>query len=276
MKEINIWWEGPFSKSQIINNKIDSAKYNNTSNRIGLYQIYGTHPLYGNDVLLYIGRTKSKKGFADRLNQRWEIEGGNDDENVKIYLGTIYSSEVTITQAEENSLIDLSEVLLINALKPAFNSSNIKSVGKKYLENSYRVHNENNYRNLYPILSSEYFLQSTIGNENVTEILAKEYNADIKNKDTFYMFTLPSNENILIGIDYECWEQTKKPLHLAILKEGINKSIIKQLKKKFDFLNYEDDDEECIYISLADNLKDENVIKEIKEKISDIERVIIS
>ncbi len=70
MKEIDIWWEGPFDQDEIIDNDIDKNFYDNTADKIGLYQIYGTHPLYGNDVLLYIGRTKGKKGFLDRLKNR--------------------------------------------------------------------------------------------------------------------------------------------------------------------------------------------------------------
>ena len=51
-KDINICWEDPFSPEVVVDNKIDSNEYDNTADKVGLYQICGTHPLYGNDVLL--------------------------------------------------------------------------------------------------------------------------------------------------------------------------------------------------------------------------------
>lgn len=270
MKDINIWWEGPFSQEQIVENKIDVNKYNNLSDRIGLYQIYGTHPLYGNDVLLYIGRTKNKKGFTSRLKNRWVIENGNDSDNIKIYLGTIYSSDKAIADNEEEKLIDLSEVLLINALKPSLNSSNLQSVGKDYLSENYIVHNHNNYRNLYPILSSDYFWNSSSVNMSITRILAEEYNAEIMDENEYFMFPL-SNESIFVGVEYECWNKTNQPLQIAISKE-LDKSIKNKIKNKFEFLDYED--EECFYISLSENLKDDNIIQKLKKIITKIENII--
>lgn len=114
-KEINIWWEGPFSINDVIENNIDK-KYEVNSNSIGLYQIYGSHPLYGEGVLVYIGRTKNKKGFKSRLKNRWETEFGNDTENVQIYLGTIFSDEIELKNDEKEEMIDKAEVLLINSL----------------------------------------------------------------------------------------------------------------------------------------------------------------
>ena len=87
-EEIKIFWEGPFSIEEITNNEIDE-KYDVKSSDKGLYQIYGSHPLYGDGVLVYIGRTKNS--FQSRLNGRWVIENGRDTENVQIYLSKIIS-----------------------------------------------------------------------------------------------------------------------------------------------------------------------------------------
>ncbi len=81
MEEINIWWEGPFTQEEIIKNKINSKKYDNRATDIGLYQVYSSHPLYGADVLVYIGMTVAEGGFKSRLTNRWVIENGNDIEN---------------------------------------------------------------------------------------------------------------------------------------------------------------------------------------------------
>lgn len=272
MQEINIWWEGPFTQEEILNNKIDTKVYDNTANKIGLYQVYGSHSLYGNDVLLYIGRTKGKNGFSSRLKNRWVIQNGNDTENVKIYLGTIYSYSMTITKKEENRQIDLAEVLLINALKPAYNSSNIQSVGTQYIEERYLVKNMNNYRNLYPILSSEYFLEDNVLNFVYVDELAKVYNKSVVDDDEFYGFNI-FNDKVFIGIDYKCWDKEKVPLHIGISKE-IDVPVLEKIEEKYRKLKYDDDD--CIYISALDKLDekiDENV-KQIKNLIDMIHGLI--
>ncbi len=273
MEEIDIWWEGPFNQEEIIDNKIDKNEYDNTADKIGLYQIYGTHPLYGNDVLLYIGRTKDKEGFLKRLKNRWVIENGNDAENVTIYLGTIYSSNITISKEEENRQIDLAEVLLIFALKPAYNSSNIQSIGKQYLEKKYLIKNMNNYRNLYPILSSEYFLQDSILNIQLTDKLAEIFKLKEKDDDSYYGF-LKSNENIFIGVDYECWNETKTPLHIGVSRK-IEKNTLNEIMKEYKKLKYKDD--EFYYFAAAEILNDkvlDKKVDEIKERITNIEKLM--
>jgi hypothetical protein len=141
---ININWEGPFSIDDILNNKIDSKKFAVKSDDIGLYQIYGSHPLYGSDILVYIGRTQNKNGFKSRLKGRWVIENGTDANNVQIYLGTIFSDSKKYNNKELNYCIEKAEILMINALKPAFNSSNIQSA--KDFEQDYIVYNHGSYR----------------------------------------------------------------------------------------------------------------------------------
>ncbi len=34
--------------------------FDNTNNDFGIYQVYGDHPIYGDDKLLYIGRRQSR------------------------------------------------------------------------------------------------------------------------------------------------------------------------------------------------------------------------
>lgn len=45
---IQILWDGPYSITDLVKLKNEEIDY-------GIYQIYGNHPVYGNDVLLYIG-----------------------------------------------------------------------------------------------------------------------------------------------------------------------------------------------------------------------------
>ena len=51
MNVIEIEWEGPISVN-------DTIKLIN-DNDYGIYQIYGTHPVFGSNTLLYIGKASS-------------------------------------------------------------------------------------------------------------------------------------------------------------------------------------------------------------------------
>jgi len=62
VKIINIWWGEPILLKDLESGKVG----NNTDEDYGIYQIYGTHPIYGNDTLLYIGKA-SQQTFARRI-----------------------------------------------------------------------------------------------------------------------------------------------------------------------------------------------------------------
>jgi len=264
-EEIKIWWEGPFNIEDITNGTIDSFQYDVKSNSKGIYQIYGSHPLYGNDVLVYIGRTQDKNGFKSRLSGRWVIENGNDPKNVKIYLGTIFSDTKNISDNIENSKIRKAEVLLINAMKPAFNSSNIQSV--KNPSEEYILYNNGSYRNLYPILESNYFWQG-FKNFILVDELAKEFSKKAhEEKNEYYGIEIKSNNNynIWLGVDYEIWNEKGIPLTLQIYSEDnniMNKIIDKNISNKYEYK----DDDITTYISIDVNYS----TKDIKEKIKSI------
>ena len=60
---IHIEWEGPYSLNQL-------DTLNDLRRDHGLYQIYGHHPVYGSNVLLYIGQTYGRDVWgADRGTQ---------------------------------------------------------------------------------------------------------------------------------------------------------------------------------------------------------------
>jgi len=280
LEEINILWEGPFSKDEILENKIDSTKYEVKSNSIGLYQIYGSHPLYGDGVLVYIGRTKDKNGFKSRLKNRWVIEHGNDSENIKIYLGTIYCDTCKLEEEDIKKKIEKSEVLLINAMKPAFNSSNIQSVKDELIENRFIVYNRGNYRSLYPILDSGYFWKEH-KNYGLVDKLAKELDIKIEHYNFDYglelndKFGFKSDYKIWFGVDYAIWDEKKIPLCLEVYSDDEKK--MKKLKKlnSFDIYPYEDDGERTLYYKYIDiqnkdldfNQTIKSLIEEIKEKM---------
>lgn len=267
---IKICWEGPFNINEITKGEIDK-KYDVKSNDIGLYQIYGSHPLYGDSVLVYIGRTKNKNGFKSRLKDRWVIENGNDAENVQIYLGTIFSDHKKYSDEIVNDMIEKAEVLLINALKPAFNSSNIQSAKNELLEQKFIVHNEGNYRKLHPVLDSQYFW-GTYKNFSIVDILAGNDNlkvGEVENEDEYYGFDLQDNDNIFVGIDYEYWNRKKTPLVIGVYKENFNDATLAKFKALSD--NYgEDEEKKYYYIPAYEDLSNPNSIEHIKQNIEEV------
>jgi len=268
LEEIYIWWEGAFNYSDILNNKIDSTEYDNKATDIGLYTVYGYHPLYGKDVLLYIGIT-TKQSFQQRLKNRWIISESSDIENIKIYLGKIYNPSKTVSKQIEKESIKKAEALLINILKPAFNSSYINSVNHENLTNGNKfiIFNKNSYRDLPPEISTMRWWHSKQLNFNIVEEIAKIRNMKIEDSD-FYGFFLDDKENIYFGVDYDYWDKENIPLVIGIYKKTIKQNI---LKKNFPNVNK---DGAYSFISMGSDLKDNNIIDKIINQIENIENLL--
>jgi hypothetical protein len=118
MNVVDVNWDGPYRYNQI-------ELLNDRATDYGVYQIYGYHPLYGNNVLLYIGKA-AQQTFATRiLQETWYFN--RDANNVEVYVGKLCglvqpSNEVWDLQ------IAAVEKLLIYAHTPACNSQYINSV----------------------------------------------------------------------------------------------------------------------------------------------------
>jgi hypothetical protein len=267
-EEIRIWWEGPFSYDEVVNNSMDPKIYQNSSMNIGLYQVCGNHILYGTDVLLYIGIT-TEQNFRTRLKNRWIIDNNNDNKNIKIYLGKIFSNHDNIKLNEKDKILK-AEALLVNVLKPALNSSYINSVPNRKInsDDNFTVYNFNNYRFLLPELSTVRWWNAKDLNYELIDNLCKKYNSKIIEDEDFYGFNKASNPNIFIGVDYNYYDLEKVPLVIGIAHDAISES---KLKKQFkDFGK----DDACFYIEACDNLSDENAQFEIEQKILQIENLL--
>lgn len=116
--KIHIEWEGPKILSDL--NSLNDPKYD-----YGLYQIYGGHPIYGANTLLYIGKA-DKQTFGVRINQEsWTVN--RNAGNLQIYIGRLIGKKTP--EAEQWSKeISLAEKLLIYSHKPAFNTQNLNSI----------------------------------------------------------------------------------------------------------------------------------------------------
>ena len=104
---------------------IDKNKLKEISQEDCLYQVYGDSPIYGRDVLLYIGRTNNpSRRITDHIKTDFDRIN-----NLSIYFGHI-DEKCKDSNHEMKKLIEIAESLLITMLKPSYNSSNIKDTGE--------------------------------------------------------------------------------------------------------------------------------------------------
>ncbi len=145
---IHIGWEQYEYTEDEISNLNEEYHY-------GVYQIYGYHPVYGDNTLLYIGKANHQK-FSDRLKDRTEFY-----ETVlrpkTLCIGMIYKTDDCNNNNWEE-IIDVSEKILIKAHAPAYNSQGIKGLIWKdddpINQKNYIIKNWGDYGKLLPEVSS--------------------------------------------------------------------------------------------------------------------------
>ncbi len=145
----DIYWEGPYDW--------DTRKGKAKSHHV-LYQLYGQHPIYGRDVLLYIAMTKDG---AERLEQheQW-IRDECDKMTFRLgSLGEFTSWEEWNKPGDyrkkERDIVQQVEALLIYAHQPAYDSSNKSSA--KDISEGIRIFNSGHFGQLLPELSYRYY-----------------------------------------------------------------------------------------------------------------------
>jgi hypothetical protein len=154
--QIDILWEGPFK----IGWDRDSELYipvlpGRLPDEIGIYQIYGKHPLYGDNVLLYIGETTTRKaisGFHARLLEHvkgrfWYFA------NLSVHVGLVTKGarEVPVKDMET---IQAVESMLIATHKPALNTQHINRPNSN--AKNYHLYNWGDYGSLFPETSARW------------------------------------------------------------------------------------------------------------------------
>ena len=151
---VHIFWEGNLSLDQVIKNKSDEKD-------CGIYQIYGTHPIYGHNSLLYIG-IATDQTFAKRISEhkkQWLKD--SDLDPVTIYLGDVYRQLGKVYKESEDFsdeeweiITKQCEQLLIYALAPGYNSRNKQSINELELRDLH-ILNWGDRRDLYPEISGD-------------------------------------------------------------------------------------------------------------------------
>ena len=143
---IHIDWSGPHSYA-------DVASFRGPKD-FGIYQVYGSHHVYGSDALLYIGKAE-RETFADRFAQpdhAYWCGDNHDSGRLQIYVGRLFG-EATPDDETWNNYIDLAERLLIQAHRPAENKNLDLVKGKDQALQHVHVLNRSQYRDLMPEVS---------------------------------------------------------------------------------------------------------------------------
>lgn len=155
---IDVYWKGPIALNEFKDLKQPESQM--------LYQIYGHHPVYGSDSLLYIGKTERLNGVKGRIPEHKWID--NQCDECKIYYAscgefvdwqTWESSrdEYLKYDSSKNGIdIDHIESLLIYAHHPSRNSQSIQSLGIN-IKTHFRVFNTGKRKALERELSTQYF-----------------------------------------------------------------------------------------------------------------------
>lgn len=145
-----VHWLGLFKPSKI--RKLKPKKLQKHC----LYSIYGSHPLYGDNVLLYVGMTE--RGVDKRLSEHDYHMDQERFGNSRVFLASIgpfnswkESGEIAIFEKPERELIQKIESLLRYAHQPCFNTSNRKSAKNS---SGIRIFNTGCYGDMHPEASA--------------------------------------------------------------------------------------------------------------------------
>jgi hypothetical protein len=119
----DVHWEGPHNFEELSSKSFDE--------NLVLYAIYGTHPIYGRNVLLYIGTTDSL--ISTRLSQHaWWVEGEPDP--CGVYMASIGGftnwqawEEIPKYKRMRSEITKKVEALLIYAHQPVYNQRSKRS-----------------------------------------------------------------------------------------------------------------------------------------------------
>ncbi len=149
----DVYWEGPFTLAEVITG--NSAINQNHC----LYQIYGDHPCYGHDVLLYIGQTR--QGIVQRFAQHHRRFSAECEE-VKVFVGScgVFTNWVKWRETPQYGVIDGTllnaiESLLIYAHQPAYNSR--EKCHPIFSGHNFRVFNTYRRKALMPEISTLFY-----------------------------------------------------------------------------------------------------------------------
>ncbi len=128
--------------------------YRNVPEEPGVYQIYGTSPLYGVDTLLYIGQAEN---LRKRLKGHFEFKEG--------VIGRQPNKTCRYAVLHED-LLDAAEQTLIIMHKPSFNSARLINVSSGVRKDRYYIQNHGERGMLNIEVTNYYFPELPNDNSN--------------------------------------------------------------------------------------------------------------
>lgn len=145
---IEIGWEGPFT--------MDEIKQFNTDKDFGLYLAYGPHSIYGENVLLYVGKAE-QQSLGVRILQHMEEDWYGTE---KIYIGRLGGTEIP-TMSDWDQSIDYAETKLIQYCLPSWNASKFNSKTEKIFGEAIIINNGVRLKGIPTILADWLFKKSS-------------------------------------------------------------------------------------------------------------------
>lgn len=139
---INIEWDGPF--------QIDDVKKFNSESDHGFYQVYGSHPVYGSNTLLYIGRASIQTFGTSVFQEGWGYH--NNEYGLQIHLGRLLTNG-PLKIKQRQTLIEEVFRLLVYAHSPAYNATHINNVHEDEVLQDFHILNWKSHRDLLPEIS---------------------------------------------------------------------------------------------------------------------------
>jgi hypothetical protein len=95
-----------------------------SSKDYGIYQVYGDHPVYGKNVLLYIGKAKEQT-YSTRMKGHTDFDASQASKFTKLYLSYFCKID-DLSEETWGEAIDIVEKVLIRTHFPALNSQDVK------------------------------------------------------------------------------------------------------------------------------------------------------
>jgi hypothetical protein len=141
-RTINIEWEGPL--------RIKDLKKFNSANDHGFYQIYGSHPVYGSNILLYIGQANVQTFGISIFQEGWGYH--NNEYGLQVHLGRLLT-DTPMEINQRHKRIEQVFKLLVYAHSPAYNATHINNVHEDEQVQNYHILNWKSHRDLLPEIS---------------------------------------------------------------------------------------------------------------------------
>lgn len=169
-------WDGPYDLEELIH---EAEEHPEALEKWRIYTIYSHHPLYGQEVLSYIGkaidqnvvqRLKQHKWWDgivyvasiydfEKLGKDWALYENAD------YPDAISTKKDNVEYEKNSTIVSRIEELLIYSLAPAYNTRNKKKASES---KDYRVFNTGNIAQL-PYEVSGYFHLEASPNPEATD-----------------------------------------------------------------------------------------------------------